>query len=81
MKAELGLTDEQAIKMKSSREAMSAQLKSLRENSSLTDDARKEQAKELIKKQREEMKSILTEEQFKKWNEQKKHKPHRKKIV
>ncbi len=81
MKAELGLTDEQAAKLKSNREAMTSQLKAIRENSSLTDDFKKEQAKELIKKQREEMKSILTEEQLKKWDEQKKQRPHRKKIV
>lgn len=79
MKADLGLSDEQSAKLKSNREAMAAKIKAVREDKSLTDENKKEQAKELMKKQREEMKSILTEEQLKKMEEQKQQRHSRRK--
>ena len=81
MKTELGLSEEQAAKMKSNREAMTQKMKTIRENKSLTDEAKKEQVQELMKQQKEEMKSILTEEQLKKMQDQRKHRTHRKKVV
>lgn len=81
MKAELNLSEEQSAKLKANREAMAEKIKSLREDKSLSDENRKEQVKELMKKQKEEMKSILTEEQLKKLEEKKRHRySHRKKV-
>ena len=81
MKTDLGLSDEQSAKLKSSREAMAEKMKALREDKSLNDENKKEQVKELRNKQKEEMKSILTEEQLKKFEEQKHQRSFRKKIV
>lgn len=81
MKAELGLSDEQSAKLKGNREAVAGKIKTIREDKSLSDESKKEQVKELIKKQKEDMKSILTEEQLKKLEEQKKHRHSRKKTV
>ena len=81
MKADLGLTDEQSAKLKSERTAMQEKMKAIREDKSLNDEAKKEQAKELMKKQRENMRSILTEEQKKKLDEQKQKRGFHKKIV
>jgi Spy/CpxP family protein refolding chaperone len=73
MKAELSLTDQQVAKLKASHEAMGVKTKAIRENASLTDDAKKDQMKEVFKKQKEDMKSILTEEQLKKMEENRKN--------
>jgi len=75
MKTELGLTDEQSAKMQSNRKAMGEKMKALRENKSLTDNQKKEQMKELMKQQKENMKSVLTEDQLKKLNEIKHNRP------
>jgi Spy/CpxP family protein refolding chaperone len=69
MKTLLGLSDEQAAKMKSNREETGEKIKSIRSNSSLTDEQKRDQMKELMKKQKENLKSILTEEQVKKLKE------------
>jgi Spy/CpxP family protein refolding chaperone len=66
MKIRLGLSDDQVAKLSKSRTELDEKMKALRENKSLTDDQRKEQFKELRKKQKENFKSILTEEQLKK---------------
>lgn len=66
MKIRLGLSDDQVAKLSKNRTELGEQMKALRENKSLTDDQRKEQFKELRKKQHESLKSILTEEQLKK---------------
>ncbi|MGZ8509025.1 MAG: Spy/CpxP family protein refolding chaperone [Chitinophagaceae bacterium] len=81
MTAGLGLSDEQSAKLKSTREAMAGKIKAVREDKSLSDESKKEQVKELMKKQKEDMKSILTEEQLKKFEEQKKQRHSRKKSV
>lgn len=69
MKTSLGLTDEQSAKMGANRKEMGEKMKVIRENKSLSDEQRKGQMKELMKKQKENMKSILTEEQLKKLKE------------
>lgn len=71
MKTRLGLSDEQSAKMDANRKEMGEKMKAIRENNSLSDDQKKEQMKELHKKQKENMKSILTEEQLKKLQESK----------
>lgn len=54
---------------------MAEKIKAIRENKSLSDERKKEEMKELMKKQKETMKSILTEEQMKKLQEERKHGP------
>ncbi len=75
MKTRLGLSDEQSAKMESNRKQMGEQFKALRENKSLNEEQKRAQMKELMKKQKESLKSILTEEQIKKLKE-KKHPRH-----
>jgi hypothetical protein len=75
MKTELGLTEEQAAKMKANREAMGDKFKAIRENKSLSEEQKKEQIKELMKAQKENMKSILTEEQMKKLENMRQQRP------
>ena len=81
MKVDLGLNDEQTAKLKSERAAMQEKMKAIRDDKSLNDEVKKEQVKELMKKQKENMRSILTEEQLKKWDEQKQNRTSHKKIV
>ena len=81
MKTDLGLSDEQSAKLKSQREAMHQKMKTIREDKSLNDEAKKEHVKELMKKQKANMRSILTEEQLKKLDEQKQKRASHKKIV
>jgi Spy/CpxP family protein refolding chaperone len=69
LKERLSLTDEQSAKLEKSRTASMERMKAIRENQSLTDEQKKEQVKELHKKQKEELKSVLTEEQLKKLKE------------
>ncbi len=69
MKTQLGLSDEQAAKLEKSRTSMATNMKAIRENKSLNEEQKREQMKELGKKQKENMKSILTEEQMKKLKE------------
>jgi Spy/CpxP family protein refolding chaperone len=74
MKTQLNLTDDQVGKLKASHEAFAAKAKDIRNNSTLTQDQKKEQFKDLAKQQREETKSILTKEQIQKMQEL--HKDH-----
>jgi Spy/CpxP family protein refolding chaperone len=74
MKTLLGLSPEQSSKMEANRKEMGEKMKALRENSSLSEDQKREQMRELHKKQEESMKSILTEEQLKKLKES--HRQH-----
>ena len=71
MKAELGLTADQAAKMEANHKALAKNMKAIRENDKLTTEEKKEQVKELHKKQKESLKSILTQEQLQKLKEQK----------
>jgi len=80
MNEQLNLTADQSAKMKQHREVMMKQMKAIRENSSLTAEQKKEQSKELMKKQKESMKSILTEEQLNKMKEGRKERPASRKV-
>ena len=75
MKLHLGLTDEQAAKMKKSHTEMAEKMKALREDDKMDAEKKKEQMHDLMKKQKEQMKSILTEEQMKKFQESHKQGP------
>lgn len=78
MKSHLGLTDEQSARMEKNRTEIAAKMKALREDKAFSDEQRKEKAKELMKQQKESLKSILTEEQLKKMKEGRRHHPERK---
>jgi len=69
MKTRLGLSDEQAEKIAFNRKEMGEKLRALRENSSLTDVQKREQMREMMQKQREYMKTVLTEDQINKLKE------------
>jgi Spy/CpxP family protein refolding chaperone len=71
MKIKLGLTDDQAAKMSRNHSEMAEKLKAIHDNNSLDEASKKEQMKELMKQQKEKMKSILTEEQIKKLHDSK----------
>jgi hypothetical protein len=75
MKTTLGLTEEQSAKMQTNRLKMGEKMKAIRENTSLSDEQKRENMKQLHKEQKEFMKSILTQEQLNKMKENKHHKP------
>lgn len=75
MKIHLGLSDDQVAKMTKNRTEMAEKMKALRENDKMDSEKKKEQMHDLMKKQKEQMKSILTEEQMKKLQEGRKHGP------
>ena len=80
MKQDLNLSEEQSAKLQSSRDELRQKMQALRENHSLSDEAKKEQMKELMNQRKENLRSILTDEQWKKFQEenQKRHsKPKR----
>jgi len=77
MKLRLGLTDEQTVKMEKNRSETAAKMKTINENKSLSEDQKKEEMKNLMKAQKENTKSILTEDQLKKLQEGKKHHPEK----
>lgn len=66
MKAKLGLSEDQSAKLKQVREDAKEKMKSIRANQSLSPEEKKEQVITVFKKQRDDMKSILTPEQLKK---------------
>ena len=81
MKSHLNLSDDQVAKLKTSREAMSAEMKALRSDKTMTDEAKKEKMKEARKKQQDQLKSVLTSEQLKKLEEGRKNSPRKKQSV
>jgi hypothetical protein len=81
MKIRLGLSDDQASKLRESRTAMGEKMKALREDKSLDKEKKKEQMKELMKQQKEKMKSILTEDQMKKLRERKGERPGKRRVI
>lgn len=81
MKLRLGLTDEQAEKMKKNHEEVTQKMKELREDNKMDMEKKKEKMKELMKEQKEKMKSILTEEQMKKMQEGRKQRPERREVI
>jgi len=81
MKIHLGLSDEQASKFSKNRSEMEEKMKALRENKTLDGEKKREQMNELMKQQKEKMKSILTEEQMKKLQERKGQRPPRREVI
>ena len=78
MKKELNLTDDQVTALKKNHEDMGQKYKALREDKNLTEDQKKVELKKFKEQQHESLKSILTEEQLQKLDQQKKqHKHHR----
>lgn len=73
MKKELNLTDEQSAKLDASKKEMMTKMKAVREDQTLSDEQKREKAKELKKQQMDNMKSFLTEEQLQKMKEGRKH--------
>jgi len=69
VKAELGLTDEQAAKMKANAAENRTKIQEIRNNSTLTEDQKKAQIKEVMKSAKQENKEILTPEQQQKMKE------------
>lgn len=73
MKANLGLNDDQAAKLKTLNEQSHSQMKTIRENNSLSESAKKEQMKSLKQSTKTQRQSILTAEQIKKMDEMKRN--------
>ncbi len=71
---DLNLTSEQSAKLKSQREASKTKIDAIKNNSSLTEEQKKAQIKEVMKSSKADMKNILTAEQLKKMQEMKKNK-------
>jgi hypothetical protein len=76
MKKELNLTDDQVTALKKNHEDMGQKFKALREDKNLTADQKKVEVKKFKEQQHESLKSILNEEQLKKFEQQKKHHKH-----
>ena len=73
MKIQLGLSNEQAEKMRNQRMEMMNKMKALRENQSMDMQKKREEIKMMMEKRRETMKSILTDEQRKQMEEIRMH--------
>ncbi len=69
MKTDLNLTDEQVAKIHEQRNASMEKMKAIRDNSSLSEDQKREQLRDLHKSMHESMNSILTADQIKKRDE------------
>jgi len=69
MRADLNLTDSQKTQMKSLKESFRNEMKSLKENSSLSKEAKDQKRKEMATAHRDQVKSILTPEQQAKMKE------------
>lgn len=78
MKERLKLNAEQSLKMDKLREEMKTKIDAIRDNKTLAPQLKKEQIMELKKQQRENMKTILTEEQLKQLKERN---PHKKTVI
>jgi hypothetical protein len=75
MRTRLNLTDDQTSRLKQSHSEMAEKMKAIRENQSLTTDQKKEQVKELKKKNQENLKTILSEDQLKRLHEKQVRRP------
>ena len=75
MQSYLGLTDVQKTQLEKNKADMEQKIKAIKEDKKMTDVQKKEQFKQLMKSNKESMKSILTEEQLKKMKESKHRKP------
>ncbi|TBR18059.1 MAG: hypothetical protein EPO57_08435 [Chitinophagaceae bacterium] len=72
MKIHLGLSNEQSDKLKKERVEIMEKMKSLRENASLTTEQKKSEVKELVKKRKEILNSVLSKDQIEKMKKSKK---------
>lgn len=72
IKTDLNLTAEQSAKLESNRNAVRDEMTKIRENKALTEQQKREQMMQLHKKQKENLKSILTPEQLEKMKEKQK---------
>lgn len=66
MKTDLNLTDAQVSKIQEQRNSSIAKAKTIREDSTLTNEQKKEQLMNLVKSSKESMNNILTADQLKK---------------
>ena len=80
MKKELNLTDEQTTAVEKNLGESLKKIRSVHDDKSLTDDKKKEQYKSLQDQQEEGLKSILTPDQWKKYQELKKYHRHGKPV-
>ena len=71
MKKDLALTDKQAAELKAHNESVRNNLRSIRENESLSKDEKMKQMKDVKDLAKDKRKSILTEAQWKKMEEMK----------
>jgi len=67
MQESLSLSDEQTSKIKSIDKEFGAKFHALRSDSTLAREDLRDKAKQLREEYRSKTKSVLTEEQFKKW--------------
>ncbi len=81
MKTNLGLTDNQVEMLKKQRSETSEKIKAIRENKLLDETKKREEMKALMNKRKENMRSILTEDQMKKMLEMKKQNHRKRKMV
>jgi Spy/CpxP family protein refolding chaperone len=72
MQEKLGLSNDQAAKLKSQREATHQQLKALKADQSLTKEQKKEKMKAIKAAAQEQRKTVLTADQLKKMDDMKK---------
>ncbi|MCP9751137.1 hypothetical protein [Ferruginibacter sp. HRS2-29] len=72
MQEKLGLSNDQAAKLKSQREATHQQMKALKADQSLTKEQKKEKIKTIKAAANEQRKTVLTADQLKKMDEMKK---------
>ena len=77
IKKDLALTDDQSSKLKTVNESFKSKFESLRKDESLDRTAKKEQFKALHQQHKEEMKSVLTQEQNEKLDAMKKDRGRR----
>jgi hypothetical protein len=73
LKLRLDLSDDQVAKIKAGVENSRSQLKALHENDNLLPQQKREQMKDLMAKQKEAIKSVLTPEQLGKFEEMSRH--------
>jgi len=65
MKIKLGLSDDQAQKLKDLRTATFTKIKDIRSNESLSADQKREKMKAIVEDQKQQLKSVLTPDQLK----------------
>lgn len=71
-KKSLSLSDEQSARLDEAHTAFREKIRTIRDDEKLSEEQRKEKAKAVRAEHESEVKSILSEEQFRKWKEMKK---------